>query len=69
MAFKRYVAIVGSSGGGGATQSGSDVYGLLVALKRELAQCEVGLAMVQVRFGVVLVCEAGREEEMSATSN
>ncbi|GAB5031354.1 pts sugar transporter [Nannochloropsis oceanica] len=48
MAFKRYVAIVGSSGGGGAAQSGSDVYGLLVALKRELAQCEVGLAMVQL---------------------
>jgi len=49
MAFKRYVAIVGSSGGGGATQTSSDVYGLVIALQRELAQCAIGLAMVQVR--------------------
>lgn len=48
-AFKKYVAIVGSSGGGGASQAGADVYGLLIALRHELAACEVGLAMVQVR--------------------
>ncbi len=62
--YKKHVAIVGSSGGGGASQAGSDVYALLLALRRELARAEIGVVAV-----CLVDCEAPLDFAASDTAS